>query len=78
MNRTILVLIFILFNCLQVKTAEPIKSFMLQDSGVTGRVILHYKGFIIGSGNSDIVQRDIETGQIVRTLRGNPINNLGF
>ncbi|KAI3655830.1 hypothetical protein MP638_000232, partial [Amoeboaphelidium occidentale] len=70
MNRTILVLIFVLFNCLQVETAEPIRSFMLQDSGVTGRVILHYKGFIIGSGNSDIVQRDIETGQIVRTLRG--------
>jgi hypothetical protein len=78
MNRTILSLIIILLNSFQIETAEPIKSFMLQDSGVAGGVILHYKGFVIGSGYSDIVQRDIETGQIVRTLRGNPINNLGF
>jgi hypothetical protein len=78
MNRAILVLIFILLNSFQVETAEPIRSFMLQDSGFVGLSIHRYKGFIIGSGNSDIVQRDIETGQIVRTLRGNPINNLGF
>jgi hypothetical protein len=54
-----------------VTAVEPSKSFMLQDIGSNIASLVAYGGYVLSTANNDIVQRSIETGQTIRTMRGN-------
>lgn len=64
-------LLALLLLGLTVISVEPSKSFMLQDIGANVASLAVYGNYVLSTCNNDIVQRSIETGQTIRTFRGN-------
>lgn len=67
----VIILPILLSLGLIVTAVEPSKSFMLQDIGSSIASLVVYGDYLLSTANNDIVQRSIETGQTIRTMRGN-------
>lgn len=67
----VIILPILLSLGLIVTAVEPSKSFMLQDIGSSIASLVVYGDYLLSTANNDIVQRRIETGQTIRTMRGN-------
>jgi WD40 repeat protein len=62
-------IILIVLTTLPISALDHEKSFLVQDSFSSIYCIAVHKNFILISNSNDVVQRDVDTGEIQRTFR---------